>query len=67
MDIVIIQTCTDMVQRTSTTTTHEMVMAVQKNTQSYAMRTPSDDFTPLVIEIYGCFHFHFDSFLTTCA
>jgi len=38
-----------------------------KNAQSYAMRTPSDDFTPLVIEIYGCFHFRFDSFLTTCA
>jgi hypothetical protein len=26
-----------------------------------------DDFIPFVIETYGCFHYRFDSFLTTCA
>jgi hypothetical protein len=68
MDIIIIdQTCTDMVQWTSTTTTHESMMAIKKKTQSYVEQTLGDDFTPLVIEMYGCFHFRFDSFLITCA
>ncbi len=38
-----------------------------KKTWSYAKRALGNDFTPLVVEMYECFHFHFDSFLTICA
>jgi len=68
MDIVIVDLIRrNMVLQTSTTITHAMMMVVQKKTRSYVDRTPNDDFIPLVIETYGCFHFHFDSFLTACA
>jgi hypothetical protein len=43
------------------------MMAAQEKTRSYAERTPKDDFIFLAIEMYGCLHFHFDSFLTACA
>jgi hypothetical protein len=36
-----------------------------RSRQSYVERTSSDTFIPLTIEMYGCFHFRFDSFLTT--
>jgi hypothetical protein len=42
-------------------------MVAKEKTQSYAKQTPSDDFIPLAIEIYGCFHSHFDSLLIICA
>jgi hypothetical protein len=45
-------------------TTHAMMIVVQEKTRSYIEQTPSDDFIPLVLETYGCFHFHFDSFFT---
>jgi len=68
MDIVIIdQICTYMVQQTSTTIAHEVMMATKEKTWSYVEWAPCDDFTPLVIEMYECFHPRFDSFLTTCA
>jgi hypothetical protein len=41
------------------------MMAAQIKTQSCGKQAPRDDFTPLVIEMYGCFNPHFDSFLTT--
>jgi hypothetical protein len=47
-------------------TTHAMMMVVQEKTQSYVERALGDDFIPLTIETYGCFHFCFGSFLTTC-
>jgi len=56
-----------MVQRTSTIVTHLTMMVVQKETRSYAKRALGDDFIPLAIETYGCFHYCFDSFLTACA
>jgi hypothetical protein len=43
------------------------MMAIQKKTQSYTERILGDEFNPLVIETYGCFHFYFDSFFITCA
>jgi hypothetical protein len=48
-------------------TTHATTMAIQEKTRSYAEKTLGDDFIPLAIEMYGYFHFHFDSFLTACA
>jgi hypothetical protein len=56
-----------MVQRASTTTTHEVMMAIQEKTREYAKQTPCDNFIPLAIDTYGCLHSHFDSFFTTCA
>jgi len=46
---------------------HAMTMATQEKTQSYVKRTPSNDFIPLIIETYGGFHSHFDSFFNACA
>jgi hypothetical protein len=60
--IIIFQTCIDMMQQTSITIAHESMMAIKKKTRSYVERALSDDLTPLVIEMYGCFHSHFDSF-----
>jgi hypothetical protein len=48
-------------------TTHAMMMVAQEKNRSYIEQTPSDDFTPLAIEMYGCLHFHFDSFLIVYA
>jgi hypothetical protein len=68
MDVIIIDSIrTYMVQQTFTMITHAMMMAVQEKTQSYAERTPCDDFIPLAIETCECFHSCFDLFLTTCA
>ncbi len=44
-----------------------MTMVVQEKTQSYSKRTPYDDFIPVAIETYGCFHFRFNSFLISFA
>ncbi len=78
MDIVIISFCTlvdivianlthiDMVQCVSMTTTHVAIIAVQDNPQSYTKQALGDDFIPLAIETYNCFHPHFDSFMTSC-
>jgi hypothetical protein len=43
------------------------MMVVQEKTQSYVERTLGDDFVPLAIKTYRCFHFHFDSFLVVYA
>jgi hypothetical protein len=56
MDVVIANpTCTNMVERTSTTTTHAMMMVAQEKTWLYIEQAPSDDFIPLAIaiETYG--------------
>jgi hypothetical protein len=57
----------DMVHQTLTMTTHTMMMVAQEKTQSYVEQTLINDFIPFAIEMYGCFHFRFDSFLTACA
>jgi hypothetical protein len=68
MDIVVIDPIrTNMVQRASTATTHAMMIAYQKKTQSYVKQTPCNNFIPLAIDTYGCFHSRFDSFFTTYA
>jgi len=68
MDIVIADSiCTNMVQQTSMMTTHVVMMVVHEKTRSYTEQAPSNDFIPLAIETYGCFHFHFYSYLIVCA
>ncbi len=68
MDVVIADsTCTYMVQQTSTTITHVAMMVVEEKTRSYAERAQGDDFIPLDIETYECFHSYFDSFFIVCA
>jgi hypothetical protein len=68
MDIVIVDlTRIDMVQRISTITTYLITMAAQEKTRSYTERALGDDFIHLAIEMYGCLHSCFDSFLTTYA
>jgi len=47
--------------------THVITMAAQEKTRSYAEQTLGDDFIFFVIETYGCFHSHFDSFFIACA
>jgi hypothetical protein len=42
--------------------THAMIIVMQEKTQSYVKCTLKDDFIPLAIETYGCFHSHFDLF-----
>ncbi len=44
-----------------------MMMAAQEKTWSYAEWALGDDFIPLAIEMYGCLHSHFDSFLVAYA
>jgi hypothetical protein len=63
MDVVIVNlTHTNMVLWTSTTTTHATMMVAQKKIRSYVEWTPSDDFIPLLIEMYGFLHYCFDLF-----
>jgi hypothetical protein len=42
------------------------IIGTKDKTQSYTKQTPGDDFIPLAIEIYGCFHLCFDSFFISC-
>jgi len=66
-DVVIIDpTRPNLVQHVFTTITHAMIVVTQDKAQSYTKRMPGDDFIPLTIEIYDCFHHHFDSFFTSC-
>jgi len=51
--------------RTHAATTHATIVA-QEKTQSYTKRALGDNFIPLVIKTYGCFHSCFNSFFTTC-
>jgi hypothetical protein len=51
----------------SMTTTHVVMKVALKKTRSYDEWTVGDDFIPLVIKTYGCFHSCFNSFFTTCA
>jgi hypothetical protein len=55
-----------LIQCTLTMTTHVTIVAAQKNTQSYTKQTPWNDFIPLAIKTYGCFHLRFDSFFISC-
>ncbi len=66
MDVVIVNlTCIDLVQHVLMTIMHASIVAVQDKARSYTKQVPGDDFIPLAIETYGCFHLHFDSFLTS--
>jgi hypothetical protein len=68
MDVIIVNLiCINMVQWTLTMTTFTTMMVAQEKTWSCIERTLGNDFIPLAIETYGCLHFCFDSFFTTCA
>jgi hypothetical protein len=56
-----------MVHQALTVTTYTMMMVAQEKTKSYIEQALGNDFIPFAIEMYGCFHFHFDSFFTTYA
>jgi hypothetical protein len=56
----------DLVQHALMMAAHVATIAIQYKAQSYTKRAPRDDFIPLAIETYSCFHPHFDSFLTSC-
>jgi len=45
---------------------HATIVAVQDKAQSYIEQAPWNDFIPLAIETYNCFHLHFDPFLISC-
>jgi hypothetical protein len=64
--IIVDLTHTNLVQWASTTTTHATIIIAQDKAQSYIEWAPRNDFIPLAIETYGCFHPHFDSFLSSC-
>ncbi len=58
MDIVIVDpTHIDMVPQASMMTTHVVMMPTQEKTRSYVERALGNDFIPLAINMYGCFHF----------
>jgi len=68
MNIVIVDpTPANMVRWTFTMTTHATTMAGHEKTRFYVELALGDDFIPLTIEMYGCFHFRFDSFLIAYA
>jgi hypothetical protein len=67
VDVVIADlTHIDLVQHASTVISHVTIVAAQDKAQSYIEQRPRDDFIPLAIETYSCFHPRFDSFLTSC-
>jgi hypothetical protein len=43
------------------------MMDTQEKTRSYTKQTLDDDFIPLAIKTYECFHSCFNSFLTAYA
>jgi hypothetical protein len=68
MDVVIIDpTCINMVQRTSTMTTHAMTLATQKKTHHTPNKHWSMISFPLLLKCMGVFICRFDSFLTNYA
>jgi len=44
---------TNMVEWTSMTITHVMMITTQEKTQSYTEQTPRNDFIPLAIQMYA--------------
>jgi hypothetical protein len=56
-----------MVQQTLTIIAHVVMMVIQEKTWSYVKQTLGDNFIPLAIEKYECFHSCFNSFFTACA
>ncbi len=66
MNIVIIDlTCTKLVQRALMMTMHVVIVVVHK-ARSYTEQMIKDDFIPLALETYDCFHPCFDSFSISC-
>jgi hypothetical protein len=43
---------------------HAMTIATKGKIQSYVKRPLEDNFIPLAIKTYGCFHSHLNSFFT---
>jgi hypothetical protein len=64
--VIIDPTHINLVQHALTTTMHAITIIVQNKAWSYTKWTPRDDFIPLAIKTYDCFHLHFDSLFTSC-
>ncbi len=56
----------NLVQCASMTIVDAVIVIAQDKARSYIERAPRDDFIPLAIETYRCFHPCFNSFLTSC-
>ncbi len=59
-------TCANFVQHVLMIITHATTIAIQNKAQFYTKQTLGDDFIPLAIKTYGCFHPCFDSFFISC-
>jgi hypothetical protein len=55
-----------LMQNASTTITHVATNATQNKTWSCTEWASRNDFIPLAIKTYSCFHLCFDPFLTFC-
>ncbi len=56
----------NLVQYAWTTIAHATIVVIQDKARACTKQTLGDDFIPLTIETYVCFHVHFDSSLTSC-
>jgi hypothetical protein len=56
----------DLVQQASMTTTHQVTVVAQDKAWSYTKWMSRNDFIPLAIETYDCFHPCFNYFLSSC-
>jgi hypothetical protein len=65
-DVVVVNpTRINLVQHVSTMTMHAVIVTLQNKAQSYIEQVLGDDFIPLAIKTYSCFHLHFHSFLNS--
>jgi hypothetical protein len=46
--------------------THAVTIVVQDKARFYIEQVLGDDFIPLAIETYDCFHLYFDFFFASC-
>jgi len=64
--VIIDPTHIDLVQHALTMIMCAITIIVQNKAWSYTKWAPGDDFIPLAIKTYNCFHLRFDSFFTSC-
>jgi hypothetical protein len=58
--------CKDLVQHALLIIAHAITIVVQNKIRFYIYQTARNNFIPLAIETYDCFHPCFDSFFTSC-
>jgi hypothetical protein len=54
------------VQSALSMTAHATIVVIQEKTRSYMEHASRNDFIPLAIEIYGCFHSYLNLFFIYC-